>query len=326
MAVVLLRLQRRHAREAAEHDEARAVRDDRPSPRAAGCRRAPRCPATCARPVREDQAAAAARCARGSRRGQRVGRRSAQLGQLGAMRGSSAGSLRIVAPGRPLRRRCDRATAAGCRARRSPCTIGSSGTRCGDAADPQRPVEGQRAAEAELEAELDEGLGLLLAAVEGMGDAARHRRRAQLLRARCRPRGATCSSTGSVELARRAAAAPRRSAPGARGRGPATKWSRPISPTATSRGSSRWRASASRRRRQVGVAGRVGAHRMDAERIGQAVRGAPARAPRSKLPTSTAGRTIWPRRRPAPARRRRRDRRRTRRVEVAMRVDPHGRR
>ncbi|MPN30066.1 hypothetical protein SDC9_177523 [bioreactor metagenome] len=45
----------------------------------------------------------------------------------------------------------------------------------------QRPIKGDRAAEAQLEAHVDEGLRLLLAAVEGMRDAARHRHVTQML-------------------------------------------------------------------------------------------------------------------------------------------------
>ena len=89
------------------------------------------------------------------------------------MRGSSAGSLRIVAPAarclggaiEPVRRDVGRVGLQHDRRRAA---------ARGQPADLQRALEGHRAAEAELEAELDEGAGLLLAAVEGVRDAARH--------------------------------------------------------------------------------------------------------------------------------------------------------
>jgi hypothetical protein len=76
---------------------------------------------------------------------------------------------------------------------------------------------------------------------------------------------------------------------------------------------------------EVGVGGAVDVQRVDAQRIGQAVRWASV-AHGSKCATSTAGSTCW--RTPAA-----RARGTTvavgvelRRVEVAVRVDPHGRR
>ncbi len=51
----------------------------------------------------------------------------------------------------------------------------------GDAPDAQRPLEGDGAAEAEAKAELDECARLLLAAVEGVGDAAVDGRSTQML-------------------------------------------------------------------------------------------------------------------------------------------------
>jgi hypothetical protein len=53
--------------------------------------------------------------------------------------------------------------------------------RAADAADPQGALERHRAAEAEAKAELDEGAGLLFAAVEGVGEAARDRSSTQVL-------------------------------------------------------------------------------------------------------------------------------------------------
>ena len=107
--------------------------------------------------------------------GQRVERRCrAGRPAPAAMRGSSrrlVAALRLAR--RALRLRCGRASAAGCRAHRSPSRSPSSGSVAASRRNLQRALEGHRAAEAELEAELDEGLRLLLAAVEGMRDAAR---------------------------------------------------------------------------------------------------------------------------------------------------------
>ena len=136
----------------------------------------------------------------------------------------------------------------------------------------------------------------------------------------------TCTTTGSPNRAP-ARAGRRRSAPGARGRGPATKWSRPISPTATSRGSSRVRCERVAQRGQVGVAGAIDAHRMDAERVGEPDAGAPARARHRNCRGRPRARRSARRRPRARARRRRRGRRRTRRRRggSGCRSSRHGR-
>ena len=87
------------------------------------------------------------------------------------MRGNSAGSLRARLARRallgghvqPLRRDVGR---IGLDHQRLQRQVG------GQAADLQRALEGHRAAEAQLEAQLDEGQRLLRAAVEGVRDAA----------------------------------------------------------------------------------------------------------------------------------------------------------
>ena len=172
------------------------------------------------------------------------------------MRGSSAGSLRPAS--RPRHAASARAVEP---VRRDVGRIGlharwpSSGSVARQPADLQRALEGHRAAEAELEAELDEGAGLLLAAVEGMRDAAAHRAARRCLSSAVGRRGARAASpAGRARAPARSCAAievllalavqaRRRSGPGRSRRPP---------PAAGRRGAP---ASACAQRRQVVLAG-----------------------------------------------------------------------
>jgi hypothetical protein len=193
--------------------------------------------------------------------------------------------------------------------------------RGGDATDAQRPVEGERAAETELEAELGERAGLLLAAVEGVSDAAAHRPCAQLLEDAV-DRPADVQQHRQVELAGEPQL--RREDPGLTL--PVEAGDEVVQADLADRHQPRVvavRLEPGTQRRQVGIAGSAGAHRMDAEGVGEAV------AMRQLAdPVEVAG-----------IDRRNDDRRHPRgarrgddgvpigveigRVEVAMRVDPH---
>ena len=210
-------------------------------PAAAGCR---------ARSCRELHGAAGqARQRRervgGGRRGQRLGVDAAQPGQRRRRCAAARPGRCASSPRRPAPRRCGRAIAAGCPGRRSPCTIASSGTAAATRRIRSARSKVSAPPKPSLKPSSTKAAGLLLAAVEGVGDAAAHRPCAQLLE-HAVDRPAHVQQHRQLELARQLRAGRRRSRPGARGRGPATKWSRPISPTATSRGSSRCASSASR--------------------------------------------------------------------------------
>ena len=146
-------------------------------------------------------------------------------------------------------------------------TIAAAATATADAADPQRPLERHRAAEAEAKAELDEGRGLLLAAVEGMGEAARHAAPAQLREHRVDgapdvQQHRQAELGGEAELRRE----DRRLALVIEAGDEVVEADLADRDQARVAGVARERVA---QRRQVVVAGRVGAHRMDAERVGE---------------------------------------------------------
>ena len=172
-------------------------------------------------------------------------------------------------------------------------TIASTGTATADAADPQRPLEGDGAAEAEPKAEPDERLGLLLAAVEGVGDAARDGGARRSCFSTVSTARRTCSSTGRPNSAASASCAAKKRrlalAVEARRRNGRGRSRRPR-PGADRRDGD---ASASRRRAEVAVARRDRCTSDGCRARRRAHAGARARAPASKLPASTAGMTIW---------------------------------
>ena len=132
----------------------------------------------------------------------------------------------------------------------------------------QRPLERHRAAEAEAKAELDEGVGLLLAAVEGMGEAARARGAGAAAASTGSTARRTCSSTGSPNSAASAELRreDRRLALAIEAGDEVVEADLADRDQARVAGVARERVA---QRRQVVGAGRVGAHRMDAERVGE---------------------------------------------------------
>ena len=283
--------------------------------------RGPRRSRSCAQSARRGKARRIARQRSPSRRStSRAARRARR--RCAAARPARCASSRRRRAARP----CGRATAAGCRARRSRARCASSGSSRASAADPQRALEGQRAAEAEPEAEPDEHVGLLLAAVEGVRDAAAAPRSGAAASARCRPRGGTCSITGSSnsrascscaakKRSCRAAVEPRRRSGRGRSRRPRPAAGRRGAPRARRAARSR-SASAARadrtadgcRARRRAVPMRQRAHRVEVgRRRPPAGRSAPTPAARARADDGVAiGVELGG-------------------VEVAMGVDPHAR-
>jgi hypothetical protein len=128
-----------------------------------------------------------------------VGRHAPQPATTAPMRGSSAGVLTPCARPRRARRRWRRASAAGCRARRSPAPAPTAAVGWPSGAAGAR-LEGDRTAKAQLEAQVDEGLRLLALPLKAwampppVGSSRRPLSSASALRARAgSPAGRACA-------------------------------------------------------------------------------------------------------------------------------------
>ena len=207
-----------------------------------------------------------------------------------AMRGSSPGSLRLVSPARTLARPSGRANAAGCPARRSRARCASSGSDCASRRICSARSKVIAPPKPSLKPRSRKPCGLLLAAVEGMRDAARHLDAPQVLEQGV-GRAPHVQDHRQLELACQLELRARRTAPGACGRGRAR----------SGRGRFRRPPRAAGRRDAEGDArARCRSHRplRDARRAdgGRARRHSPCRCASSrtasKLPVVTPGITI----------------------------------